>query len=157
MLYRNERGNIQKRKRRKRDQNREPQANRKRLYLQNPDTPLLSPHPLLPPLTIRRTVWLISRANTSPNTILRAMISRTGRRGRQLHSLKLRIRDNPHSIKIPHKLKIRPTPSKRLAKTVVVRSDVVEHTIPCRGEVPQRGSNSVIDRADRLAVLKNRR
>lgn len=156
MLYRSERGNIQKRKKNQ-NQNLEREANRKRLYLQNPDTPLLSPHPLLPPLTIRRTVWLISRANTSPNTILRAMISRAGRRRRQLHSLKLRIRDNPHSIKISHKLKIWPTASKRLAKTVVVRSDVVEHTIPCRGEVPQRGSNSVVDRADRLAVLENRR
>lgn len=152
MLYRSERGNIQNQKKPPNPRTR----SRKRLYLQNPDTPLLSPHPLLPSLTIRCTVRLISRANTSPNTILRAMISRARRRGRQLHSLKLRIRDNPHTIKIPHKLKIRSTPSKRLPKTIVVRSDVVEHTIPSGGEVSQRGSNSVVDRADRLAILKNR-
>lgn len=70
--YTEAKGGISRNEKKEKNQNQnlEPEANRKRLYLQNPDTPLLPPHPLFPPFTIRCTVWLISRTNTSPNTIL---------------------------------------------------------------------------------------
>lgn len=97
--------------------------------LHDPNTPLL-PHPLLSPLTIWRTIRFISGANTRPDPILRAMICRTRRRRRQLHSLELRIGDNPHPIQIPHELEIRPTTRQRLPGTVMEVSDVIEHSIP---------------------------
>lgn len=53
------------------------------------NTPLLPTHPLLSPPTIRRTIRLIRRPNTSPDAVLRAMICRARRRRRKLHRLEL--------------------------------------------------------------------
>lgn len=112
--------------------------NQKKPMLNNTNTPLLPTHPLFPPLAIRRTIRLISRANTRPNTILRTMISRARRRRRQLHSLKLRIRDNPHPIQIPHQLEIRPTPRQPLPIPKMVFGDMIEHLIPRGGCIDSR-------------------